>query len=112
MEMTASRPDLNNPATAVGGIHPRSPCKYRLRMTCWWNATLTAVVAQSVPPRGSGWVRSQGGWCTQASGDVGYVAFFYPAVQCTSWLRTHPLPRGGTDCFSPKRLTHDEAVCF
>jgi hypothetical protein len=34
---------------------------------------------QSVPPRGSGWVRSQCG----------------PAIVK---LRTHPLPRGGTDC--------------
>jgi len=37
---------------------------------------------QSVPPRGSGWVRSQ------------------IPIQLEHWLRTHPLPRGGTDCFS------------
>jgi len=33
---------------------------------------------RSVPPRGSGWVRSVYMWIY--------------------WLRTHPLPRGGTDC--------------
>jgi len=35
---------------------------------------------QSVPPRGSGWVRSQ-------------------VCLLILRLRTHPLPRGGTDCF-------------
>jgi hypothetical protein len=38
---------------------------------------------EAVPPRGSGWVRSL-------------------KTNRQHRLRTHPLPRGGTDCFQPK----------
>ena len=40
---------------------------------------------QSVPSRGSGWVRSL-------------------LVTINHWLRTHPLPRGGTDCIQVMSL--------
>src|SRR6476659_5254979 len=51
---------------------------------------------QSVPPRGSGWVRS--------------------GFDHGSWLHTHPPPRGGTDCIQVRlrsftsRLNREEEL--